>query len=148
MNSKSILLVEDSPDDIELVQIALSEKRILNELFVVSDGEEALEYLFCMGKYQAREQQNPTLILLDIQLPKINGLEVLKQLRANERTSMIPVIIFTSSSEEKDIINSYKLGANSYIQKPVDADQFEKAVQELELYWLLLNEPPPQFISR
>lgn len=145
MKSKSILLVEDNPDDIELVQIALSAKRVLNEMVIVTDGEEAIDYLFCTGKYQTRNKNsNPTLIMLDLQLPKINGLEVLRQIRLNEKTSMIPVIIFTSSNEEKDIINSYKFGANSYIRKPVDADQFEKAVQELEMYWLLLNEAPPK----
>jgi len=146
MKSKSILLIEDNPDDIELVEIALSSKRIVNEIEVVTDGAEALDYLFCKGKYALKDQDlHPTLILLDLQLPKIDGLEVLRQIRKNEKTKLIPVIIFTSSNEERDIIESYSLGANSYVRKPVDADQFEKAVQELEMYWLLINEPPPKF---
>lgn len=144
MRLKTILLIEDNPDDIELVEIALSTKRIANEITVVTDGAEALDFLFCQGKYTTRNTQSlPTLILLDLQLPKIDGLEVLKQIRKNEKTKLIPVIIFTSSNEERDIIESYQLGANSYVRKPVDADQFEKAVQELEMYWLLINKPPP-----
>ncbi|RMG19843.1 MAG: response regulator [Bacteroidetes bacterium] len=144
MNEKRILLVEDNPDDIELVQIALSSKRIVNHLDVVTDGEAALSYLFYQGIYQNRSPRvHPTLILLDLQLPKVDGLEVLRQLRAHEATSMLPVVVFTSSNQEKDIRQSYEAGANSYIQKPVDADKFEKAIAELQLYWLILNEPPP-----
>ena len=144
MLTKSILLIEDNPDDVELVQIALSTKRIVNNIIVVTDGAEALEYLFCTGKYQTRDPGIlPTLIMLDLKLPKVSGLEVLKAIRANEKTNLIPIIIFTSSKDEKDVINSYQLGANSYIRKPVDGEQFEKAVQDLEMYWLLLNELPP-----
>lgn len=142
MNPKKILLVEDSIDDIELVRIALSAKKIANSLDIVMDGEEALEYLFCKGQYASREPAvNPVLILLDLQLPKVSGLEVLKQLRANPSTQFIPVVIFTSSNRDEDVLRSYELGANSFIQKPVDGDQFEKAVQELGMYWLILNEP-------
>ncbi len=145
METKKILLVEDNPDDIELMLMALKTKKIVNEIDVVTDGEEALDYLFCSGKYANRDIKDiPALVLLDLQLPKIGGLEVLKRLRADERTQLIPITIFTSSKEEQDVINSYKLGANSYIRKPVDADQFEKAIEELGLYWLLLNEPPPK----
>lgn len=143
MNPKSILLIEDNPDDIELLQLALSSNRIANTIDIVTDGAEALDYLFCTGKYADRSKEAiPTLILLDLQLPKIGGLEVLKEIRKNNQTKLIPVIIFTSSNEERDIVESYSLGANSYVRKPVDADQFARAVQELQLYWLLINEPP------
>ena len=142
--AKTILLVEDNPDDIELVRISLSNKRILNELDIATDSKKALDYLFCRGQYENKDPGVlPALIMLDLQLPKISGLEVLRQIRAHEKTSLIPTIIFTSSIEDRDIIQSYQLGANSYIRKPVDADQFEKAIQELEMYWLLFNEPPP-----
>ena len=145
MGNKIILIVEDNPDDVELVLMALQSKHITNKIDVVTDGEQALDYLFCRGEYADRNIEFiPTLILLDLQLPKVSGLNVLKQLRANERTKLLPVVIFTSSMEEQDMISSYELGANSYIRKPVDADQFEKAIEELGLYWLLLNEPPPK----
>lgn len=144
MENKTILLVEDNPDDVELVQLALESKKIGNKIDVVTDGEQALDYLFRRGEYADRNgEAYPTLILLDLQLPKVSGLEVLKQLRADERTKLLPVTIFTSSNEEQDMITSYELGANSYIRKPVDADQFEKAIEELGMYWLLLNELPP-----
>lgn len=145
MENKIILLVEDNPDDVELVLMALQSKNITNKIDVVTDGEQALDYLFCRGEYADRNIKfTPTLILLDLQLPKVSGLDVLKQLRADERTKLLPVTIFTSSSEEQDMISSYELGANSYIRKPVDADQFEKAIEDLGMYWLLLNEPPPK----
>jgi two-component system response regulator len=144
MENKRILLVEDNPDDVELTLMALEAKNIGNTIDVVTDGEQALDYLFCRGKYADRSGEPlPALILLDLQLPKVSGLEVLKHLRADERTKILPVTIFTSSIEEQDMISSYELGANSYIRKPVDADQFEKAVEELGMYWLLLNEQPP-----
>jgi len=145
MGNKTILIVEDNPDDIELVLMALQSKHITNKIDVVTNGEQALDYLFCRGEYADRNIEfTPTLILLDLQLPKVSGLNVLKQLRANERTKLLPVVIFTSSMEEQDMISSYELGANSYIRKPVNADQFEKAIKELGMYWLLLNEPPPK----
>ena len=145
MGNKTILIVEDNPDDVELVLMALQSKHITNKIDVVTDGEQALDYLFCRGEYADRNIEfTPTLILLDLQLPKVSGLNVLKQLRANERTKLLPVVIFTSSMEEQDMISSYELGANSYIRKPVNADQFEKAIEELGMYWLLLNEPPPK----
>ena len=143
MIQKKILLVEDNDDDIELVQLALNSGKIANQLDIVKDGEEALDYIFCKGKYKNRDcDDHPALILLDLNLPKVNGHEVLKEIRANEKTSFIPVTIFTSSSQEEDIVKSYKLRANSYIQKPVDFEKFRETIQNLGLYWLLLNKKP------
>ena len=140
---KSILLVEDNSDDEELTRLALDKNNIANALNVVRDGAQALDYLFCRGAYHDRDPADlPTVILLDLKLPKIDGLEVLKQLRGNERTKFLPVVILTSSKEEQDMINGYRFGANSYIRKPVDFDQFVDAVRQLGLYWLVLNEPP------
>ena len=139
---KTILLVEDNPDDVELTMMALKENNIANRIDVVTDGAEALDYLFCTGKYEGRDKNPmPAVILLDLRLPKLDGLEVLKRIREDERTSLLPVVILTSSKEEKDLVNGYKLGANSYIQKPVDFKQFAEAVRNLGLYWLVLNEP-------
>ncbi len=144
MNKKIILLVEDEPNDVKLTLRALRKGNILNEVITASDGVEALDYLFGTGRYAGRDLTvMPVVILLDLKLPKIDGLEVLQRLRADERTKLLPVVILTSSKEEQDIINGYRLGANSYIRKPVDFIQFSKAVQQLGLYWLLLNEPPP-----
>jgi len=139
MKPKVILLVEDNPDDVRLTQRALKKSNITNELALVRDGQEALDYL--LGPTAA--EMLPTLILLDLNLPKIDGLEVLKALRANDRTKRMPVVILTSSKEDQDIIKSYNLGANSYIRKPVDFGQFTEAVRQLGLYWLLLNESSP-----
>ncbi len=141
MNEKKvILLVEDNPDDEELTRLALQESRLLNELVVSRDGEEALDYLFdAKGQGHAL----PHLVLLDLKLPKVDGLEVLKRLRENERTRFLPVVILTSSKEEKDLINGYSLGCNSYIQKPVDFNQFMDAIVQLRMYWLVLNVPAP-----
>lgn len=145
MKDKIILLVEDNPDDVDLAIRALKKNNILNEVVVAGDGAEALDYLFGTGKYEGRDMSiMPEVILLDLKLPKIDGLEVLKHLRADERTRLLPVVILTSSTEEQDVINGYKFGANSYIQKPVDFDQFMEAVKHLGLYWLVLNEPPPR----
>ena len=145
MKDKIILLVEDNPDDVDLAIRALKKNNILNEVVVAEDGAEALDYLFGTGKYEGRDMSiMPEVILLDLKLPKIDGLEVLKHLRADERTRLLPVVILTSSTEEQDVINGYKFGANSYIQKPVDFDQFMEAVKHLGLYWLVLNEPPPR----
>jgi len=143
MSDKVILLVEDNPDDEALTLRALKKNNILNEVIVAHDGEEALEYLFGTGKYEGRDTSvQPQVILLDLQLPKINGLEVLKRLRADKRTMLQPVVILTTSSEEMDVIASYENGANSYTRKPVDFNQFIEAVKQLGLYWLVLNEAP------
>ena len=140
---KVILLVEDNPDDEELTRIAFQESRIVNELVVARDGEEALDYLFGTGKQAGRDLTvMPSVILLDLKLPKVDGLEVLARIRAHERTRRIPVVILTSSKEQEDVVESYNLGANSYVRKPVDFKQFLGAATHLGLYWLVLNEPP------
>jgi len=143
-NEKTILLVEDNPSDVELTKRALQKEHILNEIIVAEDGQEALDYLFATGKYSGRDlSQMPTLILLDLKLPRVDGLEVLKQIRADERTRRLLVVILTSSREEQDLIKGYNLGVNSYICKPVDFNQFVEAVRYLGLYWLVINEMPP-----
>jgi CheY-like chemotaxis protein len=143
MSNKIILLVEDNPDDEALTIRALKKNNILNEVVVARDGEEAIEYLFGTGRYEGRDVSiQPQVILLDLQLPKLSGHEVLKRLRADKRTELQPVVILTTSSEQADIIESYKNGANSYIRKPVDFNQFIDAVKQLGLYWLVLNEVP------
>lgn len=144
MNSKTILLVEDNPDDEALTLRALHKNNILNDVVIVRDGAEALDYLFCQGGYATREVSSPAVILLDLKLPKIDGLEVLKRLRNDERTRLLPVVILTSSKEEQDILKGYSLGANSYIRKPVDFIQFIEAIRQVGLYWLMMNEPPPE----
>jgi CheY-like chemotaxis protein len=144
LGNKIILLVEDNPADVALTRRALKKANILNEMLVARDGVEALDYLFCTGTYAGRDPCNlPELVLLDLKLPKVDGLEVLKQLRANLSTKLLPVVVLTSSKEESDLINSYELGCNSYIRKPVDFNQFAEAVRQLGLYWLVLNEIPP-----
>jgi two-component system, response regulator len=145
MSDKTILLVEDNPDDEELTLRALKKNNILNQVTIVRDGAEALDYLFCQGAYAGRDASlQPAVTLLDLKLPKVEGLEVLKRLRADERTRLLPVVILTSSREEQDLISGYRLGANSYIRKPVDFSQFMEAIRQLGLYWLMMNEPPPQ----
>jgi len=139
-----ILLVEDNPDDIELTRRAFDRSNIANEIVTVSDGQEALDYLFSTGLHAGRDALMPHVILLDLNLPKISGLEVLRRMRADERTKRIPVVVLTTSNEEKDVIGSYDLGANSYVRKPVDFAQFLDAARHLGLYWLVLNEPPPR----
>jgi two-component system, response regulator len=145
MNSRFILLVEDNPSDIGLTRRALQQSRVTNGLIVAEDGREALDYLFATGAHAGREAGSlPTLVLLDLKLPRVSGLEVLQQIRAAPRTRRLPVVVLTSSQEEQDIIASYDLGANSYIRKPVDFIQFAEAIRQLGLYWLVLNEPPPE----
>jgi CheY-like chemotaxis protein len=138
-----ILLVEDNPDDVELTLHALRKEKLANNIHVARDGEEALEFLFCNGVHAGRTSERPPkLILLDLKLPKVDGMEVLRRIKADDRTKAIPVVILTSSKEERDLINGYGLGANSYIQKPVDFDQFRETVKNVGLYWLVINEPP------
>ena len=142
--STEILLVEDNPDDQLLTLRALKTNRIANQIVVARDGAEALDYLFGSGAYAGRDTSVlPQIVFLDLKLPKLDGLEVLKRIRAEERTSVLPVVVLTSSDEEQDIIDSYHLGANSYIRKPVDFAQFVETVGRLGMYWLVLNEPPP-----
>ena len=144
MKEGFILLVEDNPDDVALTLRAFSSRNVSNPVIVVRDGAEALDFLFARGKYSDRDPHDlPVVILLDLKLPKISGLDVLKQLRANEITRLQPVVVLTSSKEENDIIESYKLGANSFVRKPVSYPEFLESVQQLHLYWLLLNEAPP-----
>ncbi len=143
MEKKHILLVEDNPDDEELTIRALRKNNIVNEIAVVRDGQEAIDYLLCQHKYKNRDiKDTPVVILLDLKLPKVDGLDVLRRIRGEENIAIIPVIVLTSSKEEQDIIRSYRLGANSYVIKPVDFDQFNEAIQTLGVYWLLINEPP------
>ncbi len=145
---KIILLVEDNPDDIELTICGLKKNNVVNEIAVVEDGVAALEYLFCTGAYaQRNSKEMPVLILLDLKLPKLDGLEVLKRLREDDRTKLIPVVVLTTSDEEQDLYQSYTNGANSYIRKPVGFDGFSKAIQQLKIYWLLLNEAPPNSVG-
>ena len=141
---RTILLVEDNPDDELLTRRAFNRNHIVNELDVVRDGQEALDFLNCEGPYAERDPNDlPQVVLLDLKLPKVGGLEVLRQIRRSDRLRSLPVVILTSSSEESDIVASYDLGANSYVRKPVDFADFASAVRDLGLYWLMLNEPPP-----
>lgn len=143
MNTVDILLVEDNQDDVELTLHALRKENLANNIQVVVDGEEALDFLFCRGPFADRATCNaPRLVLLDLKLPKVDGLEVLRQLKADPRTKTIPVVILTSSKEERDLVQGYKLGTNSYIQKPVDFDHFRDTVTRVGLYWLLVNQAP------
>jgi CheY-like chemotaxis protein len=145
MTSKVILLVEDDPDDEALALRALRRNNIKNEVVVVRDGTEALDYLFATGSYASRDASDlPQVVLLDLKLPKIDGLEVLRRIRADPRTELLPVVVLTSSKEDRDVVESYSRGANSYVRKPVEFNEFSEAVRQLGLYWLLLNERPPR----
>jgi CheY-like chemotaxis protein len=144
-----ILLVEDDPEDVQLTLHALHNEKLVNRVQVVRDGEEALDFLFHRGPYNNQDRScHPRLILLDLKLPKVDGLEVLRQVKQDRRTRVIPVVVLTSSKQEQDVVASYELGVNSYIQKPVDFDQFRATIKHLGFYWLLVNQPPPVTVLR
>ena len=143
-----ILMVEDDPKDVELTLTALEEYKLANEVVVTRDGEEALDYLYCRGNFTTRTPDNPAVLLLDLKLPKVDGLEVLQQIRSDEKLRMIPVVVLTSSHEERDMVASYKLGVNAYVVKPVDFHEFVNAVKELGIFWAVINEPPPGSVRK
>ena len=143
-----ILLVEDDPKDRELTMTSLEEYNLSNEVVIATDGEEALDYLYCRGKFQGRTSENPAVLLLDLKLPKIDGLEVLQQMKSDEKLRLIPVVVLTSSREERDMVASYKLGVNAYVVKPVDFHEFVNAIKELGVFWAIINEPPPGSVKR
>jgi len=143
-----ILIVEDDPNDVELTLTALADYNLANEVVVTRDGQQALDYLYCRGEFGTRTAGNPAVMLLDLKLPKIGGLEVLQQVKADERLKMIPVVVLTSSSEEKDMMRSYSLGVNAYVVKPVDFHEFVNAVKELGIFWAVINEPPPGSVQK
>jgi DNA-binding response OmpR family regulator len=139
-----ILLVEDDPRDVELTLTALQEYNLANEVMVVRDGQEALDYLYRRGEFSERDPSPPAVMLLDLKLPKINGLEVLQQVRADQQFKVLPIVVLTSSHEERDVVRSYELGVNAYVVKPVDFHEFVNAVKELGVFWAVINEPPPR----
>jgi CheY-like chemotaxis protein len=143
-----ILLVEDDPRDVELTLTALGEYNLANEVVVTRDGEKALDYLYSRGEFTTRSHDNPAVMLLDLKLPKIDGLEVLQQIKSDERLKLIPVVVLTSSHEEKDMIRSYQLGVNAYVVKPVDFHEFVNAIKELGVFWAVINEPPPGSVKK
>ena len=143
-----ILMVEDDPKDVELTLTALDEYKLANEVVVTRDGEEALDYLYCRGTFKTRSNDNPAVLLLDLKLPKLDGLEVLQQIKSDEKLKMIPVVVLTSSHEEKDVVASYKLGVNAYVVKPVDFHEFVNAVKELGIFWAVINESPPGSVKK
>lgn len=143
-----ILMVEDDAKDVELSLTALEEYNLANEVIVANDGEQALDYLYCRGEYQGRGGDNPAVILLDLKLPKVDGLEVLKQVKSDDKLKLIPVVVLTSSKEEKDMVASYKLGVNAYVVKPVDFHEFVNAIRELGAFWAVINEPPPGSVKK
>ena len=145
---KRILLAEDNPKDVELTLTALDEYHLANEVVVANDGAEALDYLYCRGKFKMRTGNHPAVVLLDIKMPKVDGLEVLRTIKKDDNLKTIPVVILTSSREEKDLVESYKLGVNAYVVKPVDFQQFIEAVKELGAFWAVINEPPPGSVAR
>ena len=143
-----ILLVEDDPKDVELTLTALDEFNLANEVVVASDGEQALDYLYYRGKFMRRAPENPAVLLLDLKLPKVDGLEILKQIKADDKLKRIPVVVLTSSREEKDMVTSYELGVNAYVVKPVDFHEFVNAIKELGIFWAVINEPPPGSVRK
>jgi len=143
-----ILMVEDDPKDVELTLMALEDYKLANEVVVTRDGEEALDYLYCRGNFTTRTPDNPAVLLLDLKLPKVDGLEVLQQIKSDEKLRMIPVVVLTSSHEERDMVASYKLGVNAYVVKPVDFHEFINAVKELGIFWAVINQPPPGSIRK
>jgi DNA-binding response OmpR family regulator len=143
-----ILLVEDDPKDVELTLTALEEYNLANEVFVVGDGEDALDYLHCRGTFGTRAPGNPAVMLLDLKLPKVDGLEVLKEIKSDEKLKVIPVVVLTSSREEKDMVASYQLGVNAYVVKPVDFHEFVNAIKELGVFWAIINEAPPGSVAK
>lgn len=143
-----ILMVEDDPKDVELSLTALEEYNLANEVVVVHDGAEALDYLYCRGPFATRGSENPAVILLDLKLPNVDGLEVLQQVKSDPKLKMIPVVVLTSSKEEKDMVASYKLGVNAYVVKPVDFHEFVNAIKELGAFWAIINEPPPGSVAK
>jgi len=143
-----ILMVEDDPKDVELTLTALEEYNLANEVIVTRDGEQALDYLNCRGEYKMRSSDNPAVMLLDLKLPKVDGLEVLKQIKSDGELRLIPVVVLTSSKEEKDMVASYKLGVNAYVVKPVDFHEFVNAIKELGVFWAVINEPPPGSVRK
>ena len=143
-----ILMVEDDPNDVELTLTALAEYNLANEVVVTRDGAEALDYLYCRGNFSARATDNPAVLLLDLKLPKVDGLQVLRQIKSDEKLRTIPVVVLTSSREERDMVDSYRLGVNAYVVKPVDFHEFVNAIKELGIFWAIINEPPPGSISK
>jgi CheY-like chemotaxis protein len=143
-----ILIVEDDPNDVELTLTALTDYKLANEVVIARDGQQALDYLYCQGEFSTRSTDNPAVMLLDLELPKIDGLEVLQQIKSDERLKMMPVVVLTSSNEEKDIVRGYSLGVNAYVVKPVDFHQFVNAVKELGVFWAVINEPPPGSVKK
>jgi CheY-like chemotaxis protein len=143
-----ILIVEDDPKDVELTLTALEEYNLANEVVVTGNGAEALDYLYCRGKFSTRSSDNPAVILLDLKLPKVDGLEVLRQIKSDDNLKMIPVVVLTSSREEKDMVASYKLGVNAYVVKPVDFHEFVNAIRELGIFWAIINAPPPGSVRK
>jgi CheY-like chemotaxis protein len=143
-----ILIVEDDPNDVELTLTALTDYNLANEVVVTRDGQQALDYLYCRGEFNTRSTDNPAVILLDLKLPKVGGLEVLQQIKSDERLKLIPVVVLTSSPEEKDMMRSYSLGVNAYVVKPVDFHEFVNAVKELGVFWAVINEPPPGSVRK
>lgn len=143
-----ILMVEDDPKDVELTLTALEDYNLANEVVVARDGEQALDYLYCRGQYKMRSSDNPAVLLLDLKLPKVDGLEVLKQIKSDPKLMLIPVVVLTSSKEEKDMVTSYQLGVNAYVVKPVDFHEFVNAIKELGVFWAVINEPPPGSVRK
>jgi CheY-like chemotaxis protein len=143
-----ILMVEDDPKDVELTLTALEEYNLVNEVVIARDGQEALDFLYCQGQFSTRPHDNPAVILLDLKLPKVDGLEVLNRIKSDEHLKMIPVVVLTSSREERDMMRSYRLGVNAYVVKPVDFHEFVNAVRELGVFWAVINQPPPGSVKR